>query len=171
MKQILEVVGTGLTRVNTTYRERRERERCHHKADEIGKVDDARISERIKQGTWHDGRIDAVSGNGVISELGVGDEYLGEKAAGERFLSFGSSVGGASVGNGFGNDAEAKRRQRSEEELQAIETMPVIIIKNFDSKGPGFKREELLDVLAQWAATLTENKVHQGVHVLLDIFH
>lgn len=61
--------------------------------------------------------------------------------------------------NSRGDDLEAKRRLRSLEELQAIESMPLVIIKNFDSKGLGFRREELLDVLAQWAATLAENKV------------
>ena len=155
------MVGTGLARIN---KDRKDRDHHHQQSDEARRAEAARISERMKQGTWHDGRLDAVSGNGVMSELGVGDEWLEEKSAGEPFLSFiVSSVGGASSSDGDGDDddAEAIRRMRSAEELEAIGSMPVVIIKNFDSKGVGFRREELLNVLAQWAATLAENKVRR----------
>ncbi|KAJ3477560.1 hypothetical protein NLI96_g10383 [Meripilus lineatus] len=164
LKQILEVVGTGLARIN---KDRKDRDHHHQQSDEARRAEAARISERAKQGTWHDGRLDAVSGNGVMSELGVGDEWLAEKSAGEPFLSFiVSSVGGTSSGDGDSDDddAEAIRRMRSAEELEAIGSMPVVIIKNFDSKGVGFRREELLNVLAQWAATLAENKI---AHVIV----
>jgi len=33
--------------------------------------------EKAEQGFHHDGRIDAVAGTGIISELGMGDEKFG----------------------------------------------------------------------------------------------
>ena len=54
---------------------------------------------------------------------------------------------------------EAKQQQQRADEVQNIESMPVVIIKNFDSKGGGARKEELLNVLAQWAASLADGQV------------
>lgn len=35
--------------------------------------------EKIQQGTFHDGRVDTVSGTGPITELGIGDEKMTDK--------------------------------------------------------------------------------------------
>lgn len=50
----------------------------------IKSQEDEQLRERIQEGLWHDGRIDAVCGNGVMSELGVGIERFREADADPR---------------------------------------------------------------------------------------
>ena len=61
------------------------------------------------------------------------------------------------------NPKNIKQKQKRSEDIQTIETMPVVIIKNFESKGGGARKEELLNVLATWAASIAENQVSQFV--------
>jgi hypothetical protein len=44
------------------------------------------------------------------------------------------------------------------EDLQAVEALPIVVIRNYASKGRA-NREALLSVLASWAVSLTENQV------------
>ncbi|KAJ6470268.1 hypothetical protein C8R47DRAFT_1298951 [Mycena vitilis] len=46
-------------------------------AKERARMDAVKI-EKIRRGVFHDGRIDCVAGNGVMSELGIGDERMDE---------------------------------------------------------------------------------------------
>jgi hypothetical protein len=41
---------------------------------ELIRSDEDGSLQSIRQGRWHDGRLDAVAGNGAMSELGVGIE-------------------------------------------------------------------------------------------------
>ncbi|KAI0079001.1 hypothetical protein K474DRAFT_1592893 [Panus rudis PR-1116 ss-1] len=169
LKQILEVVGTGLRRVNTSYKEQRERQRKQQQLDELKRQERARIKQRIEAGTWHDGRLDCIAGNGPISELGIGDEWFGEQDADKITVSSASSSEEAvDEKNGSGNGTSANeeaRKKKTAEDLQAIESMPVVVIKNFESKGGDAKKEELLNILSQWAASLVENQVAHVVVV------
>lgn len=157
----MEVVGTGLKRVNTSYKQQQEDQRKKEELNRLRSEQEAQISRRIKEGTWHDGRLDCLAGNGVMSELGIGDEWFKAQDA-DAPPKYHASVELSEKGEKdekATSDDEAKRRQQNTADLQAIESMPVVIIKNFESKGGGARREELLDVLSHWAASLAENQV------------
>lgn len=103
-----------------------------------------------------------------MSELGVGDELLGAADADTPRVTasaIAAEVGGNEKSEGQEqiprvDDAdEVSKKPRSEEDLQAIEAMPIVILKGFESKGGSARREELLDTMAQWAAGLAENQV------------
>ncbi|EIW60623.1 uncharacterized protein TRAVEDRAFT_57812 [Trametes versicolor FP-101664 SS1] len=166
LKQILDVVGRGLSRVNSSHRTRHDREiKQAGLKEERSKENDIR-REKIEAGLWHDGRIDVVCGNGIMSELGVGIERFTEADADPpRVVAAETEVfneKGEKVENRPSGDRQAeqaKQRQEHAEDLQSVEAMPVVIIKNFDSKGGGARKEELLEVLAQWAASLAEGQV------------
>lgn len=108
-----------------------------------------------------------MAGNGVMSELGIGDERMTENDA-----DFNGGVMDPYAGGSFGEEAkegkgerrkngngeDLARKQKTAEELETVGSLPIVVIRNFASKA-GSTREELLEVLAQWAAGLTENKV------------
>jgi len=77
LKEILEVVGKALSGITAHHRgiERAKKfaESTLHRHEE----DKRRRMEKAQEGFYHDGRIDAVAGTGVISELGMGDEKFG----------------------------------------------------------------------------------------------
>lgn len=162
LKQILEVVGSALMNVNRSLRKATKHEFKIQREAEARKIEEARRTERIRQGTWHDGRLDCVAGNGIMSELGVGDEDF--------------SAEYSKIGLDEGNEAfmmeelkkekevenELIRKERSAEEIEAIATLPVVVIKNYGARGNVY-REELQKVISQWAATLVENKVSDRI--------
>ncbi|KAI0928247.1 hypothetical protein AcW1_005551 [Taiwanofungus camphoratus] len=163
LKQVLEVVGTGLARVNTLHRRASDHAvKAAHVASQR-REEEARLRTRIREGRWHDGRLDCVAGNGVMCELGIGDEEFGDSEAG---VSGSSDKKDEQEGGEKHKDTrETERRQPSVEHMQAVESMPVVIIRGFESKGGGSRREELLNVLAHWAATLEENQIAHVVVV------
>lgn len=159
------MVGRGLSRVNSSHRTRHDREiKQAGLKEERSKENDIR-REKIEAGLWHDGRIDVVCGNGIMSELGVGIErFTAADADPPRAVAAETEVfneKGERVNRSSGDRQaeQAKQRQEHAEDLQSVEAMPVVIIKNFDSKGGGARKEELLEVLAQWAASLAEGQV------------
>ncbi|RPD65868.1 exonuclease [Lentinus tigrinus ALCF2SS1-7] len=168
LKQILEVVGRGLARGNASHKARREREAKQAEQEVIKSKEAEALRERIQEGLWHDGRIDAVCGNGVMSELGVGVERFTEADADLPPRAEDPNEDEKGMGERIAEDErkadEAKQKQQRPEDLQIVESMPVVIIKNFESKGGGQRKEELLNVLAQWAANLAEN---QTAHVIV----
>ncbi|KAI0721515.1 exonuclease [Cerioporus squamosus] len=170
LKQILDVVGRGLARGNASQKARRERRAKQAEQEVIKNKEAEALRERIQQGLWHDGRIDAVCGNGIMSELGMGIERFTEADA--DFVPHAEVQVNSDEKEGMGERIaederkanEARQNQQHSEDMQTVEAMPVVIIKNFESKGGGQRKEELLDVLAQWAASLAENQI---AHVLV----
>ena len=78
---MLDVVSKALKRVQSSYKASTERTlKSERKALDEQKHQE-QISERIDQGTWHDGRVDCICGNGIMSELGMGDEPFSVKDA------------------------------------------------------------------------------------------
>ena len=77
LKEIVDVVGKALSGITERHRhiERAKKfaETTLHRHEE----DKRRRNEEVQQGFHHNGRIDAVAGTGVISELGMGDERFG----------------------------------------------------------------------------------------------
>ncbi|EJF62443.1 exonuclease [Dichomitus squalens LYAD-421 SS1] len=171
LKDILDVVARGLSRGNASQHARREKAVKQAERDAEKLKEEEVIRERIKKGLWHDGRIDAVCGNGVMSELGVGVEpfkdfeadplptvALESQAEGER-----RNIREKDEASNAGRDFTQK--QKRSEDTQTVDTLPVVIIKNFESKGGGARKEELLNVLASWAASLAENQIAHVVVV------
>lgn len=60
-----------------------------------------------------------------------------------------------------GQDPE--RKQRSVEDVEAVNSLPIVVLKNFVMRAGA--NDEVLDVLATWAASLAENKIAHVVVV------
>ena len=101
--------------------------------------------KKIQRGEWHDGRIDCVAGNGIMSELGVGDERFGPDDA-DPVDKEADSL-----------DSEIDDENKPGGDLDAIKGLPVVVIRGFEDKVGG--KTELLDVVAQWATSLVDNRV------------
>ncbi|KIJ17097.1 hypothetical protein PAXINDRAFT_167891 [Paxillus involutus ATCC 200175] len=162
LKQILEVVGTALKNVNRSLRNTAKHNIKAERKAEARKAEDARRRDRIRQGIWHDGRLDCVAGNGVISELGVGDECFDPADS-----DFGEVGTGAFATEELEKEKEVQdelvRKEKSVDEVQAVGALPVVIIKNYGARG-GVHRENVLEVLSQWASTLVDNQI---AHVIV----
>jgi hypothetical protein len=159
LKQILDVVGTSLKGVNTSYRKRQKREQEEEQAAKVLAEQTARIEARIREGIWHDPRLDCVAGNGIISELGVGDEWFGAADSYVEPSTNPATTNEKEVDNKVLQRESGDISQAPTEEAQAIDAMPIVILRGFDSKGGGPRREELLNVISQWAAGLAEGQV------------
>lgn len=146
------MVGTALKGVSSSHRAAIQRQVRNHKLQEVEHQNEARTRERIRQGTWHDGRLDCVAGNGVMSELGIGDELMGDDDA-EEVVTSNTSDKAEHV-------EETDRKRKITEDLEAVGSLPIVMIRNYAAK-VGSSREELLEVLAQWAAMLAENQVRR----------
>ena len=146
VKQVLEVVGTALRSVASA--RRKQLLRSHEYATRITKEEQItkQVQERIRRGIWHDPRMGAAAGGGVIAELGVGDEPFGKRD--EELVT-------------HSHEIEAPTPTRSEREgsnrpgLQAESISPIVVLQNYSTGG----NEEVMGVFAKWAATLVEGKV------------
>lgn len=126
-----------------------------------------RLQERIRTGRWHDGRLDCVAGNGVMSELGIGDELFGDDDADPTPMANTavqlSEKGKAASEKLPGPRGDEERRQTSSDDVPTIKSMPIVIVKGFETKGGGQNKQEMLDVIAHWVATLAQNQVRCAV--------
>lgn len=157
------MVGSGLAGVSSSHRNAIERQIKEQERVEQKKAQDASRRERIRRGVYHDGRLDVVAGNGVMSELGIGDELMSEddmngtpEDVAERLRD--DAIWEKEEEATKESEKDKERKQRSIQDAQAVGALPIVIIKNYASK-VGSNREELLSVLATWAASLAENKV------------
>lgn len=149
---MLDVVGKGLQSVSEACRDAGHRKMKRAEKKDMEEAMEEHRKERVKRGTWHDARLDCVAGNGVMSELGVGDERLDElDSSTASFENFEKA-------ELVEKERERERRKMTLEDKLVVACMPVIVIQNFASAG-GANKTEFLDVLAQWAAALVENKV------------
>ena len=107
-----------------------------------------RLRREIREGRWHDGRIDCVAGNGVISELGVGIERFDY---GEEEDRFGEETAASDL----------RTHKLKSQDVDAVRALPIIVLKNFSSSMSRSSplKDEMLDVLAEWAVKLSENQV------------
>lgn len=165
LQKIFSTVTAGLKGVSSSHRAAIQRQIKKEHLREAQKAEEAWRLEHIRRGTWHDGRLDCVAGNGVMSELGIGDEPMldidmeapraGDSAdieeVGMRKLTREREAG-----------EERERKQRSVEDMQAVRSLPIVVIKNFAAKGTS--HEELLAALSHWAATLTDTQI---AHVVI----
>lgn len=161
LKQILEVVAKSLNNVQAYHEKEVE--------DEVKRQENLQQQRerlnRIRRGEWHDGRLDCVAGNGIMSELGIGDEI---------FDPDDSDVGAEEnelIDTGTGDENKANG------DYNSTKALPVVVIRGFEDKVGG--KSELLEVIAQWATSLVENRVSKllalytslkltGLHLRLD---
>ncbi|THG98922.1 hypothetical protein EW026_g3341 [Hermanssonia centrifuga] len=175
LQQVLDVVGMGLGSANTSYHKRRQRQMEEQRVAQLLATNEARIRQRIEKGIWHDPRLDCIAGNGIMSELGIGDEYFGDadadaneartsemKSGNPGVIDQSQEKGDWDTDQNGSNSNNQKKAAKTDDTL-ALEAMPVVVIKNFESKGGG-QREELLNVLALWAANLAQS---QTAHVIV----
>jgi hypothetical protein len=163
INQILSVVTQALMGVTRTHMNSTKRDLKREEHEKTSQEEEELRRNRIKRGIWHDGRIDCVSGNGVMSELGFGDEALGEKDAVEprvKDVNPGdSNLNQGDTSRASSSERHADRRQNIAD-AQTIKALPVVIIRNYESKG----NDSLLETLGQWAASLAEGKI---AHVIV----
>jgi hypothetical protein len=106
------------------------------------------VQERIRRGVWHDPRMGAAVGGGVIAELGVGDEPFREHDEELVTHSHETEV----------PTPTAPKREGSETLcLQA----PIVVLENYSTGG----KEEVMGVFAKWAAALVEAHVRLVISV------
>ena len=121
LKQILQVVDTGLKSVNTTYRKNHKKQLERQRLEQLREAENAKQRQRILDGKWHDARLDCVAGNGVMCELGVGDELFGEADKDAPKAVEVSAEGEKTKGDKkVISDAE-KEKRKSEEESEKAE--------------------------------------------------
>lgn len=163
LKQILEVVTHALNGVSSSHRSTIQKQLKATKELELRRVQAARRRQAILEGTWHDGRLDCVAGNGIMSELGVGDELFDGEMT-EHLKRYEESM--------QKNKDEQEclsRRQKTLTEVEAITSLPVVVIRNYAANFGSTTKEDLLVVLAQWAAKLVENHVRSvsSLHIAI----
>lgn len=157
LRSILEIVGGALKDVSANARADHKQE-VEHEMDQVTiRAEHARRRELIARGGWHDGRLDCVSGNGVMSELGLGEEpiYLGDLEPPHDDAPVQATVNSDGKVEGKVADAEL------DAESEFIKTLPIVVLKNFAQKSA---RGDLWTVLSEWGASLVENRV---AHVIV----
>ena len=117
------------------------------------RVQAASRQQAILEGTWHDGRLDCIAGNGIMSELGVGDELFDGEVT-EHLQRYEESMQ-----KNKDEQDHLNRRQKTLTEVEVITSLPVVVIRNYAANFGSTTKEDLLVVLAQWAAKLVENRV------------
>jgi hypothetical protein len=148
VRQILEVVGTALHSISSTRNKqaRHDRESAIQTEEEVRSAE--RVQELIRRGFWHDPRMGPIAGGGVMAELGVGDEPFNERD--EDFVIYSPKTEGPTAKRG-GHDPSGP---------EAVNTLPIVVLKNYTSNG----KEEVMGVFARRAAALVEGQVRPPLH-------
>ncbi|GAA5941719.1 hypothetical protein JCM10213_008106 [Rhodosporidiobolus nylandii] len=162
LKAILEVTSSSLSSIASSSRARAALALANNATRKEFQHEREAIAEQLRTDGVRDGRLDTVSGNGVLAELGGGLEeppagadkavVEGEKVeiVGPRSASFVKEASRAAKDQAEGKEADLP--------AGAVERLPVVVIKGFSGKGEA-KQEMLYDVLSEWAAVLVENQV------------
>ncbi|KAL1411010.1 mitochondrial escape protein 2 [Vanrija albida] len=173
LRSMLDVVTIALKDAQGHAEHQRQRARQCAEDDVVLKADREHQLRLIKAGVWHDGRLDCVAGNGIMSELGLGQE---EPTLNDVDGSIVPLIDGNAPIDGegvppttglFDKQAAAAAQPPAQEdpeidtEAELIATMPIVILRNFAIKPA---RGDLWNVLSEWGASLIENKV---AHVIV----
>jgi hypothetical protein len=160
------------THIRDSHKDKRQDEADHLQME----AERRRRLDLIKRGAWHDGRLDCVAGNGVMSELGLGEEPTFENDLYSAKLSPPLMDDNAPIaGEGVPPTSESlpvianpeatldidKTSTDIDEEAEFIKTLPIVVLQNFAQKaGKG----DVWNVLAEWGASLVENRI---AHVIV----
>ncbi|KAK4056076.1 mitochondrial escape protein 2 [Microbotryomycetes sp. JL221] len=151
LKSILEVCSSSLTKIA---KEVRIKASINHQAVERARKNQAtrqKVVQQIQNQGVKDGRIDAVAGNGAMSELGLGIERPSDDSP-------------AVI---VGPRSKATVRQLasgSTDIVESVPALPIVVLRGFATKGES-KHEVLWQSLSEWAATLVENQVAHVIFV------
>jgi hypothetical protein len=185
--KILNIATSALSRVSASHRAQVVR---RLKNEQAAKQEKER-RERMGRGTWRDGRLDALAGNGVMSELGGGDERMWESDwdVREKVAEVEAELGKAAQEREGENDGEDKhhRKERGDQEAQEraveekwakeaeenrrrkgqedVKSLPVVVIKNFGAT----TKDEVLGCLSEWASNLTQDKVYSPFPIAVNL--
>ena len=125
----------------------------HHAHLEEQRIQRAHKRQAIIHGTWHDGRLDCVAGNGIMSELGVGDECF-ELLNSIDAMSLEEEPMATEYEKAF-------KKHKVQHSMDITNSLPIVVIKNYTANFGSSTKEALLEALAQWAAKLIENQVNK----------
>lgn len=148
LRQVLAVVTSALSSLSASHLRAREKEIEREERRRLDELETEERREAIRHGTWHNGRIDCIAGNGVISELGVDIErFDGDYEDEEKTRSTGEKEG-------------QRQNLRTREDIHGVRALPIVVLKNFSLRSKASPtKDEVLEVLAQWIAALVERKV------------
>ncbi|GMK54094.1 hypothetical protein CspeluHIS016_0106800 [Cutaneotrichosporon spelunceum] len=173
MRNILDIVSSALKKVSSHAQEERISAQEQQRKDILIAANRERRKRIVEHGIWHDGRIDCVAGTGPISELGFGIEEMTENDVDAPAPLMGSTspIEGEAVpptGSSIAFDKEVEAATQPEKpeaevdtDAELIKTLPVVVLRNFAYKPA---RGDLWNVLAEWGASLIENKI---AHVII----
>jgi hypothetical protein len=83
-------------------------------------------------------------------------------------VATGISEGGSEQNNRDESEGDASHGSRPMVETEAVRALPIVVLRNFGSRGGTNKdSDEVLAVMAKWAAGLTENKASISCTYLL----
>jgi hypothetical protein len=152
---MLNVTTVGLKSVSSTYLSQSKLEVLYEEKRQRHEHEEAVRKERVRRGYGHDGRLDSISGNGIMSELGFGDERIRDEdleASSESILEDPDEKEHRNP-----EKQATTTRRGSPEDLEVVKSLPIVVVRNFAAQSNA--HQELLDVMAAWCASLTENKV------------
>lgn len=153
---MLQVIGTALSNAS-----KRKRKAAEHRTEaaqqaQLEHVERARRQALLRLGTWHDGRLDCVAGNGVMSELGVGDERmrLEDYDVDPKLVEVVEQIAEKEA-------TPAENLEKTPSDMQTLQSMPIVVIKNYATKRG---RDDIIAVMSTWAASLVD---HNIAHVIV----
>ncbi|PPQ63196.1 hypothetical protein CVT24_005741, partial [Panaeolus cyanescens] len=158
MKQVLSIVTEGLQGVTKSRRSATSRKIRKRELEDQERQQDLERRAKISRGIWHDGRLDCVAGNGVMSELGMGDEKFDLNDTDKP------SEDVPSLLEETKETIVSAQKTHNQEESDALASLPIVVIRNYAITSPSSSKSDLLTVLADWAANLVENKI---AHVIV----
>lgn len=152
LDQILAVVTLALKRVSSSHRNEIQRQIKHDAHLEEQQIQKAHKRQAVIHGAWHDGRLDCVAGNGIMSELGVGDE---------RFELDSINAALSPEEEEAIENEKAFKKHKAQNSMDITSSLPIVVIRNYTANFGSSTKEALLEALAQWAAKLIENQVNK----------
>ena len=159
---MLSVVSQALHNVLLSHRNNAQKRAFQEERQRKLEDEKKRRQARVKDGTWHDGRLDCISGNGIISELGIGDELWSSESVITDIVL-------ADIKQNSPHEKQFEAREKTSVGAESDSALPIVVIRNFESKAIGGmsktnSRGDILNVLANWAGSLAENQV---AHVIV----
>lgn len=159
------MVGGALKDVSNNAQEDHRKQQIHEKNRIEMQAERAHRREMIMRGGWHDGRLDCIAGNGIMSEVGLGDEPTTENdlSANIPLIDDIAPIQGEGAPPSPSSlpIVPAEKIRPLDEDSEAIRTLPIVVLKNFAQRSA---RGDLWTVLSEWGAGLVENKV---AHVIV----
>ncbi|TRM59397.1 RNA12 protein-domain-containing protein [Schizophyllum amplum] len=148
LRDILSTVTVSLKRANTSHRDKIVRQTKRHEARQARDKSIAAVWGRISS-LWAGENAEP----GSIRTMGGNEDHTSadqhrEKPAKDK------STGEVKE--------DMARKVKGSNDAEALQSLPTVLIRNFAGAGAG--KDEMLEVLAQWATTLAENKI---AHVVI----